>query len=963
MDVDSAPHNFHPTGAPFEVATQAVHAYDWSVLHTPVVTVRRVPQALHCAFGDILETLATAICTSTADNGPLDARTEAYWKLWFLLPRFLLRAFPRARGGQRGQAHVRTAQILATRFQQFHAGNLTELDEFGAEPHQPVGVNVATSTAHDARDVEYIRELVTDGDLSRAMARLDHAPSVVPPSDLPHLLRTLYPNAPATGAPGRQTVVLQAPPEEVHTAIQTHLEHLLELAPRRTASGPDGWRYYHLQCLQRNASARSSVARLLVLLGTDCTPPTVHRCLRTAQLWLVPKPAGGARPLTCTSIWCRLFGRAVARHYKPFLAAYAGTHQAAMWPTVGAELAHRTLSVSHNLRPHTALVGVDLKNAFGLLDRGYALQAMMERAPELAWWCRSMLQNAPTLLYRTGAETVVVQPQPGIVQGDALSPIIFDIALAPVLETCYAGLRAQDPQAQLLAWHDDIVLCALPQAASQAVRHLPDLLACTGLVVNAGKSWWHSSTLAGFPNPPYPPTETPTFLGHNLRTNATGDHAALSHAREEPLWVSEILHARAKRHARLRTLCAAGLPLQLAWVLLRTTCNTDFMYHSRMVGAPHSEYARLDASILEQTRTLLSLPMPWETLAAVRLQQPMRYGGAGFLRASTYGPASYIAAWAQTLPRLAERLGCSSARDLAQHSSFVMLRYPALCAAARTVHGEDVLDADAVTDEHLLRLDTSRLAAVQVHDDACAPLSDPSLPKEDRAFIRSCSGPGASAWMQAHTSEDHYLEDAGFVQARLFRLRQPFVPNHHPCQHWNSAANMICGQTMNQHADHATVCLAGGHAIRRHNALVQTLARLLGLVPLNTVDMEPIAPAERPLQPNARPDLAWKLPGQPQRMADVQITSALATQALQRSASATTDGRAAQLAEQRKRCEWQSQNVVPIVFETGGRPGQATTSLVRWLDQQLGSTSQIWQSLSVSLQRAQAQQIRAAILR
>ena len=143
----------------------------------------------------------------------------------------------------------------------------------------------------------------------------------------------------------------------------------------------------------------------------------------------------------------------------------------------------------------------------------------------------------------------------------------------------------------------------------------------------------------------------------------------------------------------------------------------------------------------------------------------------------------------------------------------------------------------------------------------------------DKAFARSCSGSGAAGWLQVPSAEDHYLEDEDFHQALLFRLRQPRPSACASCQHWNHSAQTPCGRPLDPRGDHASMCLAGGHAVRRHNALVQTLAKLLAQGPLNVVDVEPVTPTERPGQPGARPGLAWKLPGQQRRMADVQVTS------------------------------------------------------------------------------------------
>ena len=106
-----------------------------------------------------------------------------------------------------------------------------------------------------------------------------------------------------------------------------------------------------------------------------------------------------------------------------------------------------------------------------------------------------------------------------------------------------------------------------------------------------------------------------------------------------------------------------------------------------------------------------------------------------------------------------------------------------------------------------------------------------NLAPEDRAWVRSCGGPGAGAWLNtAPATEVEKFTDGDFCAAVRTRLCQEVSPPGLRCSNSRSTgprAGEPCAEALDPKGVHATTCKVGGGVGRRHDALVRLLARLL----------------------------------------------------------------------------------------------------------------------------------------
>ena len=89
-----------------------------------------------------------------------------------------------------------------------------------------------------------------------------------------------------------------------------------------------------------------------------------------------------------------------------------------------------------NLSEDSILVKLDFKNAFNSLSRSAMLNAVLSTIPELYPYCYSAYSKASLLKY----DNFTLLSQTGPQQGDPLGPLLFCLAIHPILENLSSTL-------------------------------------------------------------------------------------------------------------------------------------------------------------------------------------------------------------------------------------------------------------------------------------------------------------------------------------------------------------------------------------------------------------------------------------------------------------------------------------------------------------------------------------------
>ena len=227
------------------------------------------------------------------------------------------------------------------------------------------------------------------------------------------------------------------------------------------------------------------------------------------NLYALPKPSGGVRPIACGSVLRRLAAGGLARAYREELSAAAGPHQFAVGRPGGAEIMQKAIAVAAEHRPSALVIKYDFRNAYNALKRDAAAAGWAAGARAVAAAHAVKLPDvAPTLAagvtthwwIDAAGEACEVRAERGVDQGCPLSPAVFALAMAPALARVAAALRELDPNALVFAYLDDVVIHIEARHAEAAGRLVAAEFDPLGLELNAEKTavWSPDAGIQGF---------------------------------------------------------------------------------------------------------------------------------------------------------------------------------------------------------------------------------------------------------------------------------------------------------------------------------------------------------------------------------------------------------------------------------------------------------------------------------
>lgn len=390
------------------------------------------------------------------------------------------------------------------------------------------------------------------------------------------------------------------------TASPTGVRDGIMSSSAGTAPGLSGLSILHLQQIVRYGQGlREKLLQDLARLGTaafaehDALPPEFWYFYSAARLSALGEKA---RPIACGDTLRRLFGRMYCRSRgKRFAALFGEVGQFGVAVPGGVERVATLARMIHEANGF--VLPIDSVNAFNSVDRAAILPEAAAHAGDAYAYI--------TRFYGAGREAALVfgldgHEQPGIIpscqgvqQGDAMGPLLFSLALLPILRDFALAF----PDLALPAYLDDLVLMALGCAAhgsrtieldlerlGRALAWLKDRLRKVGLEVNFDKT--HCLL----------PADATTRLADSAGSGATGDAEAQlcslvrKHLRISPS--SERAGEASSPEARDKDLLITGVPIGRP-DLVRSAARR--ILQSRETMALASEIARCEDTQMAYT--------------------------------------------------------------------------------------------------------------------------------------------------------------------------------------------------------------------------------------------------------------------------------------------------------------------------------------------------------------------------
>ena len=213
------------------------------------------------------------------------------------------------------------------------------------------------------------------------------------------------------------------------------LERCIRSFHRLSGGGPSGLRPIHLQnCLStehRDEVLERSTA-LVNLLSKGEAPASLAPYLAGANLTALPKKDNGIRPVAVGDVWRRLTAKCLCNAFKEESSSFFFPQQIGVGQALGTEVGFQTARQwqSRNSNNPTAVFAkIDFTNAFNCVDRQAFLEECRHHFPGLSRWAEWCYSQSSHLYF--GSSTI--SSERGVQQGDPLGPLLFSLALQPLL--------------------------------------------------------------------------------------------------------------------------------------------------------------------------------------------------------------------------------------------------------------------------------------------------------------------------------------------------------------------------------------------------------------------------------------------------------------------------------------------------------------------------------------------------
>ena len=242
---------------------------------------------------------------------------------------------------------------------------------------------------------------------------------------------------------------------------------------RLSAGGPSGLRPIHLKnCLstEHRDEVLERCCALINILAKGDAPTFLAPFLAGANLTALPKKEDDVRPVAVGEVWRRLTAKSLCHAYKEQASSYFFPLQIGVAQPLGTEVGLETARQwidrnSNNLS--AVLVKIDFTNAFNSVDRQSFLEQCRHQFPGLSRWAEWCYAQ-PSKLY-FGSE--ILSSEKGVQQGDPIGPLLFALAIQPLLRDISNGYS--DEALQLVfSFLDDLILAGEQQAVSGAFKFL-----------------------------------------------------------------------------------------------------------------------------------------------------------------------------------------------------------------------------------------------------------------------------------------------------------------------------------------------------------------------------------------------------------------------------------------------------------------------------------------------------------
>ena len=772
-----------------------------SISGSIIPTISNVPRHLQAFFR---ECCAMSLVKLSENSSDLSA-----WKLFLLTPRFLLQ--PVTRGGKCGKKEheSRYKKFRELRFDELYHSSVPRPDERQNKFECPDSDSVISSSL-----IRSVRSKVRNGEISRAGNLLTSSGLATTSLETFQRLQEKHPQ--------RKNLISEELKHHKPTCspVQVSLSlfiSVLKNCPNGSSCGFNGWRFEHLKLLLDSDYTTSHLHSLCNSYLSGSVPDVVATTLAGAKLIALQKNVNDVRPIAVGDSFRRLTAKLACHQLKKKISTFLAPHQYGVSTPGGAELMTHLIQASLEEHPEWIVIKTDAKNAFNTVDRSAFLSEVASIFPELYPFVAQCYIPPAKLTVRVGCKTQFILSEEGVQQGDPLGPLLFALALQPILINA-----AKDHESVLTpSYLDDSMILGPKEEVINCYNNLKVQLSKIGLELREDKC--EAFSPIGIHDWPL-----------NIPVQKNG-FVVLG----TPIGSLSFVKDRCMKQVNTAKTFLSKLPYiddtQSAMLILRY-CGIPKISHLLRCVPPTvtAEATReFDVAIINTFEAIIGCKLSEQQ----RVQLFFRFsqGGFGLSQMSVTAPCAFLGARASTLHQLPLRVP-----SLASFCDTVIT--PARICDDRAPSVYSIADhlIDSLQEIKLFHTDRqslissladlpnqpfklqSRLYSRHLDTQFQTFLKGCSS-EYDKARVISCGGPIAGSWLDViPNTQEFTMSNMDFRVASLLRLGAP-LPE------LQALDNCIpqCKQPLDSSGYHILTCKWGGGIIRRHDHIADCLYKML----------------------------------------------------------------------------------------------------------------------------------------